>query len=125
MTHPYFVAKAAAVFLDAGLDPAASAQLAAWAEEHRTAEGVHGVIVAVDGEIMAETFSAHPDPGVYVDKAGVERWQLGANVVDLATAAIKRQSGKDVMHVRRQAVCRGAAKFIRGDALAHALWSAR
>lgn len=120
MPHPYFVAKAAEVFLGAGIDAAACGPLADWAERHQPADNVHGVIVAEDGEIMAETFSVYPDPGVYVDRAGVERWQLRANVLDLAMAAIKRQSGKELMHIRRRVVCQGAARFIRPDALAYA-----
>lgn len=107
--HAYFIDKAARAFAAAGGDPANSGQLAAWAEELRDDQTVHGVIVAADGEIMASTWRSADQVGaIYVDEAGRQRWNLRADELGLALARIRRESGKPCIHVTKSSVCLGA-----------------
>lgn len=54
-TYGYFTERARAVFARESGDPDSTADLAAWAEQARDRTDVHGVIVAQDGTVVAET----------------------------------------------------------------------
>lgn len=118
MAHPYFVAKARARFAELGGDPNNAGPLAEWAEEAKQiGDARRGVIVADDGELVAETYYCvdHPDrpKGSYVKQADARRYDLVGNETSLATAQLRRILGKKVVHVTMAEVCRGAGAHIK------------
>lgn len=115
-THPYFVAKAREVLHRAGGDPDTAAPLAAWAHAAKNNDDVnqHGVLVARDGSIVAET--RHPRPGSpggwSITSADRVRLGLMPASVDMVRAELRRR-GMETIHVRGWEVCCGASQFIR------------
>jgi hypothetical protein len=120
--HLYYRAKAAEVLINAGADPAVSGPLAQWAQAHRRDTTVDGVIVAEDGEILADTWRDRDanSPGAFYVSRETCRWDLGANEVGLALGQLARLAGKQVIHVKWSDVCGGAMQFVRPDAVAYA-----
>jgi hypothetical protein len=105
--HPYYTAKARACLAKHGVALDNVDQLAAWAQDHRDDTAVHGVIVGVDGEIMATT--VHQENAIYVDDEGIKRWGLLPHELGFALGQIKRAAGRDVVHIRRSELCTGHA----------------
>lgn len=117
MTHQYFIAKARARFYELGGDPDNSGPLAEWAEEaKRLDDPARGVIVAEDGELIAQTRYHHGGAGrpgaVYVTEADAQRWGLHATECDLAKGQLAALTGKRVVHVTMPEVCHGAGQFV-------------
>lgn len=117
MTHPYFVEQARARMHRAGGDPGHSAALAEWAEAaHAENDSRRGVVVAEDGELIAETIRVVDErtgaSATYVVTEDAERWQLRPTEVGLALGALRRATGKRLIHVRMSEVCTGSAAFI-------------
>src|SRR5690625_4427720 len=106
--HGYFTDKARATLAEAGGDPDLTADLAAWAEKAHDRDDVHGVIVALDGTIVAET--VHIDH-VYVRNSDAQRLGLTYRELGMALGEIKRVIGRDVIHLKRWELTRGAGKF--------------
>jgi hypothetical protein len=101
MTHGYYVGKAQRAMIDAGGDPDASSELAAWAEAQMAKAAVdrpHGAVVAQDGRVLAET--AHTEGATYVTRAGTSQYGLRGNELGLAVSQIERQEGCPVVHVK-------------------------
>lgn len=105
--HPYFEAKARKVIQDAGGDPAVAGALAVWADRVRASgDDRRGVIVAEDGEIIAET--ERRENATYVTEADRQRLALiNGNELGLARAELRRRLGKNLIHVRAWEVCTG------------------
>jgi len=106
--HPYFTDKARATFAESGGDPDLTADLAAWAEAAHGRDDVHGVIVALDGTIVAET--VHIDH-TYIHGPDAQRLGLTYRELGMALGEIKRVIGQDVIHLKRWELTRGAGKF--------------
>lgn len=102
VTHPYYVEKARKAMREAGGDPDRSAKLAAWAQEaKRRDKPPHGCVIDTDGEILAETVhTSGPVGATYIDNAGTKKYNLFANVLDLALPVISTQIGNNVMYIR-------------------------
>jgi hypothetical protein len=117
MSHEYFVAKARAVFAEAGGNPDLSGQLAAWAEAAHGGDSRRGVIVAETGEILAETKhtpSTPSSPGAaYITSVTHEVDSFARNgEVGIRLGVFKRNHGVEVIHVKYWQVCQGASRFI-------------
>lgn len=117
MTHPYFTAKARECFSQAGGDPDNAGALATWAEEAKQiGDSRRGVIVAEDGELLAETRhypATMSTPGVtYITKADAQRYGLIVEEVGMA-AALSHITGRRTIHVTMSQVCTGAGRFVR------------
>ena len=110
--HPYFTAKARAVFTAAGGDPDHSRPLAAWAQQARETDDPRlGVIVAETGEILAETRRTTGGVAAAYVRAvtdPADRDLVGL-VADLATSALGRRHSPAI-HVRYSQVCQGAGE---------------
>lgn len=117
MTHAYFVAKARARLAQAGGDPDHAGPLAEWAgEAKRIGDARRGVIVAEDGELIAETLYHPPTAGspgaTYVRPDDTERYDLSPNEVGMAMGQLHQITGKRLIHVTMPEVCRGAGKHV-------------
>jgi hypothetical protein len=116
MTHTYFTDQARARIARAGGDPDTAGPLAVWAEEaKRIGDPRRGVIVAEDGELVAETYhhgGGHRVGASYVVKADAKRWGLDVEETGLATAALERIAGRRMLHVTMAEVCRGAGSSV-------------
>lgn len=117
MTHSYFVAKARARLAAAGGDPDNAGPLAEWAESAKSiGDARRGVIVADNGELIAETLYHRGGPGrpnaSYVVEADAKRWGLHADETELATGELQRITGRRLVHVTMSEVCRGAGKHV-------------
>ncbi|MGH3503875.1 MAG: helix-turn-helix domain-containing protein [Nocardioidaceae bacterium] len=115
--HPYFVRKARQALADAGGDPSVAGALAAWADDAKQTKDLRaGVIVAEDGEIVAETRYTPATPSTpgaaYVTGEDSKRWGLRGNQVGIALGQIRQQTGRRLIHVTYSEVCQGAARFL-------------
>jgi hypothetical protein len=119
MTHPYFVDKAKALFTARSGDPDNAGALAAWAERVRPSNDSRlGVLVALDGTLIAETRhipSAPSTPGAaYVRVAlGDVYGELVDREVGLATGQASTITGQPVIHVKFSEVCTGHGNHIQ------------
>ena len=108
--HEYFVYKAREAFAAAGGDPDLSGNLAAWAHAAReVGDSRRGVIVSDLGEILAETRYCPGRVGATYAVTGgpdVANRELG-----MAVAHLRRQTGRDVAHVKYGDVCQGAGRL--------------
>jgi hypothetical protein len=112
MTHPYFTAKAQALFITKGGDPDNAGALAAWAEQAKANPTPgRGVIVTEDGELIAETLNNPRAWATYVADADAKRWDLWATELGMAMGTLTKASGKSVIHVRESDVTSGASHF--------------
>lgn len=113
----YFDAKAREAFANAGGDPDLTGPLAAWAESARNRDDVHGVIVAEDGTIVAETVrqGRREVHAVYVSDPD-RKLGLFGNEVGLALGQISRKIGKRVIHLTRSQLTTGAGQFVHDPA---------
>lgn len=120
MNSAYFAAMAADVFAQAGGDPANSRPLAAWAEDARTNRDWRplGVVVALDGRLIAETVRLRLLAGltaVYVAEVLVDlpdAAEVDGTILDLACGVLRHQIGQPVIHVPAWQVCSGRARSI-------------
>lgn len=111
----YFDAKAREAFAQAGGDPTVTAALSAWAETARDRDDVHGVIVAEDGSIIAETVRRGRRSGVQAVYVSDPDGKLGlfGDEVGIALGQIRRKIGQRVIHLTRTQLTKGAGEFIR------------
>jgi hypothetical protein len=113
MTSGYFVDKARAAFAKAGGNPDNSGPLATWAEQAREiGDSRRGCIVTDKGVIVAETrhtpATASTPGATYVTSDG----DLAGREVGLAMGALRRTTGRPVIHVKFWEVCEGAGRFV-------------
>lgn len=112
MTHPYFIAKAQALFIAKAGNPDNAGLLATWAEQAKANPTPgRGVIVTEDGELIAETRYHRRAGATYVVDADTKRWGLWANEVGMAMGILSKVTGKRVIHVREWEVTSGASPF--------------
>ena len=110
--HGYFADKARSVFAKAGGNPDRSGSLARWAQDAKAAgDSRLGVILDDRGVILAETRhvpSTISSPGVtYAATGGPD---VKDREVGLAMAALRRATGRAVIHVKYSEVCQGAGR---------------
>lgn len=113
----YFEAKAREAFANAGGDPALTGPLAAWAETAKHRDDVHGVIVAEDGTIVAETVR-QGRRGMHATYVSDPDGKLGlfGDEVGIALGQIRRKIGKRVIHLTRTQLTTGAGQFVHDPA---------
>ncbi|MEA5054164.1 MAG: hypothetical protein VB093_12080 [Propionicimonas sp.] len=127
MSHDYYLAQAEDAFAAAGGDVDNAGQLAAWAEAARSRPDMMrlGVIVAADGQLIAETIRLHVTvaiSAVYVNRLLVDLpdpSDVRGTILDLAVGSIRRQLGQPVIHVPAWQVCTGAARRLVAARPAH------
>lgn len=107
----------------AGGDPDTAGALARWAQLHRPAGETHfGVLVALDGSLVAETERTDYDAVRGLGQAG-SRWligpedaeRLGSRRRDVRDAMwpVSQVIGQPLIHVTYLDVCEGAGKYIK------------
>lgn len=88
--------------------------LAYWAQQKFGEHQGRGVIVAIDGELIAETFIAGDvEISVWgVEPADMRKYGLiiDSNRVDMALGTLGREVGKELFHVPGWMVCQGPGR---------------
>lgn len=117
MTHPYFATKARTAFAAAGGDPDKAGPLSAWAESarHRQPQP-HGVLVAADGKLLAETTHVEGRGATYIHAAltpearELEEWEVG-----LAVHRCPKLIGQGAAEIRVSQLCYGTGSPTRDE----------
>lgn len=114
----YFEAKAREAFANAGGDPALTGDLAAWAAAAKDRTDIAGVIVAEDGQIVAETVrqGRREARATYVSDPD-RKLGLFGDEVGIALGQISRKIGKRVIHLTRAQLTMGAGAHVHDPAV--------
>ncbi|WP_336633620.1 MULTISPECIES: hypothetical protein [unclassified Microbacterium] len=107
MTHPYFVDKAREAFAAAGGDPDAAGPLAAWAEAARGDRTLAGVIVALDGTIIAETTRSRGSAASATYVRDAKALGLLGSELGIALGQLTRSVGQPVVHITTATLTQG------------------